>query len=156
MIALNLPAATIHTLDLPEGDGAGQEGAGLPKDDLHLISSRRIGQAFRSDAGIGNVFQHLGDSATFDFSRFEGTEFFFIDGSHTYEYAKSDTLRCIAACTGHATFVWHDLDPGHPGVVRWLAEMVASGYPVVGVSGTNLAMMDYEPQARDAALREEG
>ena len=86
LIALNLPRAKIHTLDLPP-DISSEElhQSRLPKDDFHLIGNRRVGEAIVSDPAITNVTQHYGDSATWDFSPVQGLDFVFIDGSHTYQ-----------------------------------------------------------------------
>jgi hypothetical protein len=51
----------------------------------------------------------FGDSATFDYSPFYGkVDLFFIDGAHSYEYVRSDTinaLKCISrgGCFGTIT-----------------------------------------------------
>src|SRR5271157_1508369 len=80
LIALNLPDAKVHTLDLPaEISDEEIERSELPKDDFHLIASRRVGEAFLSDPAVTNVTQHFGDSATRDFSPGQGLEFAFID-----------------------------------------------------------------------------
>jgi hypothetical protein len=144
LMALNLPGSTIHTIDLPESFvGEGDDNSPLPKDDFHLIKRRRVGEAYRSDPSIGNVVQHFGDTATWDFSRVGDATCFFIDGSHTYEYARSDTGKCLALGKGRPfTILWHDCDHVHPGVTRWLAEMVAAGQPVARITGTYLAVMD--------------
>jgi len=63
----------------------------LPKDDSHLIGNRRVGEAIVSDPTLTNVTQHY--SATWVFSPVQGLHFVFIDGSHTYGYIRSDTVR---------------------------------------------------------------
>lgn len=104
LIALNLPRAQIHTLDLPQDISSEQlNQSKLPKDDFHLIGNRRVGEAIVSDPAITNVTQHYGDSATWDFSPVQGLDFVFIDGSHTYQYVRSDTIRCAEAAAGRAT-----------------------------------------------------
>ena len=85
----------------------------MPKDDFYLIGNRRVGEAIISDPAITNVTQHYGDSATWDFSPVQGLDFVLIDGSHSYEYVRSDTFRCAEAAAGRATFVWHDFDHCH-------------------------------------------
>src|SRR5271157_3521847 len=95
LIALNAPQAKVHTLDLPQSVSDEQlRQSDLPKDDFHLIAMRRVGEAFLSDPGITNITQHFGDSQTWDFSPVRGADFLFIDGSHTYPYIRSDTVRC--------------------------------------------------------------
>ena len=143
LLALNLPKSTIHTIDLPPGFGSEADASSLKKDDLHLIMSRKVGDEYRSDPSISNVVQHFGDTATWDFGNAQAATFFFIDGSHTYDYVRNDTEKALAVCRGqHATFVWHDCDAAHPGVVRWLRDMIAAGYPVKRIAGTNLGIMD--------------
>jgi hypothetical protein len=115
----------------------------MPKDDFHLITSRRVGVEYRSDPSISNVVQHFGDTATWDFGIAEGATFYYIDGAHTYEYARNDTEKALAAARGRAaTLMWHDCDRWHPGVARWIAEMATTGYPVKRIAGTRLAIMD--------------
>jgi hypothetical protein len=136
LMAMNLPEAQIHTIDLPEDFGDGD--SGMPKDDWHLISSRRVGAEYRADLSINNVIQHFGDTAEYDFPI---AEFFFIDGAHTYAYARNDTEKAMKV-PGAKTLVWHDCNETHPDVNRWLVEMIQSGYPVRRVEGTNVAFLD--------------
>jgi len=135
LLALNLPNAQINTIDLPEELDLGH--SPLPKDDFHLIRGRRLGQEFRSDSSIRNVTQLLGDTATMPFPK---AELFYIDGSHTYEYVKNDTLKAMAFDEAK-TIVWHDCDQSHPGVTRWLREMVDMGNPVKRIKDTNVAVL---------------
>jgi hypothetical protein len=138
MMALNSPGTVIHTLDLPPENVSGA--TRLVQDDFHLIRDRRLGEALQL-VPRGQVIQHLGDSATWDYSPVREATFVLIDGAHTYEYIRSDTEKCLAACRRPATFVWHDCDLYHPGVVQWIAEMVAAGKPVRRLRGTALAVM---------------
>src|SRR5271157_794850 len=157
LMALNLPRAKIHTLDLPP-DISSEElhQSKLPKDDFHLIGNRRAGQAFLADPVITNVTQHYGDSATWDFSPVQGLDFVFIDGSHTDQYVRNDTIRCAEAAAGRATFVWHDFDYCHYDVVRYLTEMASAGLPVRHIASTNMAMMDYDRSLHLAKIRAVG
>lgn len=136
-LALALPSATIHTVDLPLDFAPADAASGV--DDHHLIARRNVGVAFRD--GPANIVQHLVDTASWDFLAAQGAELVFIDGSHTYEYVKNDTMRCLEMCAPQATIVWHDCDRQHPGVVRWLAEMVDRGHPIVRLAGTPLAVL---------------
>ena len=143
VLALNFPATTIHTIDLPESFDLSTDTTGIPKDDFHLINDRRVGEAFRSDAAIGNVVQHFGDTANWDFEKVKDATLFFIDGSHTYEYIRNDTEKCLALCKDRrATFLWHDCDVGHPGVLRYLAELVEAQFPIRRIVDTHLAILD--------------
>jgi hypothetical protein len=142
LLALNLPESVIHTVDLPEDYGNDAGLSLLPKDDFHLIKQRRVGCAYKADSSIKNVVQHFGDTATWDFAQANGSTFFFIDGSHTYEYVRNDTEKVLKLAKElPATLVWHDCDPNHRGVTRWLAEMVSLKHPVKRIRGANLAIM---------------
>ena len=141
MMAENMPQAAIHTVDLPEAHHAdpSADAPGMPKDDFHLIAKRVVGREFRGTPLEGRITQHLADSATWDFRKAGSPDFFFIDGAHTYEYCKSDSERCFALDTVPATFVWHDCDEIHPGVVRFVMEWRALGRDIRRIRGTPLA-----------------
>jgi hypothetical protein len=157
LIALNSPQAKVHTLDLPQDVSNVQlRQSDLPKDDFHLIAKRRVGEAFLSDPSITNVIQHFGDSRNWDFSPVQGADFLFIDGSHTYPYIRSDTVRCAEAAADRATIVWHDFDHAHYGVVRYLTELMKAGLPVRHVESTYIAMMDYDRSLHLSRIRAAG
>ena len=139
MMAENCPNAVIHTLDLPPEFNEGEDAVKMPKDDLHLIRKRQVGREFAGLPCADRIRQHFGDSATWDFARAAGATFFFIDGAHTYDYVKNDTAKCFELSGGRGTFLWHDVDERHPGVVRYLAELVQSGKKVVRFANSQLA-----------------
>jgi len=142
-LALHLPQSTVHTVDLPLSFEHQNDDSPIPKDDFHLIRDRRVGEGFRSDPSIRNIVQHFADTATWDFQAAKDATFFFIDGSHTYEYARNDTEKCLALCKDRrATILWHDYNDGHAGVVRYLSELIEVGFPVKHISYTNLAILD--------------
>ena len=139
-LAENLPSATIHTVDLPPDFDPGSDAeTRLKKDDFHLIASRTVGRCFRGTPLESRIVQHFGDTASWDFGKAAGAELFFIDGSHTYDYVRNDTERCRALCPGKGTFIWHDCDPTHPGVVRFLNEEIKKGHRIFRVAGTSVA-----------------
>ena len=142
-LARNLPNAIIHTIDLPpDTEEALATTAGKPVDDVYLIESRKLGQAFSGTPFESHIVQHLGDTATYDYNSIKDeVSFFLIDGSHTYEYAKSDTLHAFDLARGNSTFVWHDCDEIHPGVTRWLGELVDRGLQVKRIEGTVIAYL---------------
>jgi hypothetical protein len=137
MLAMNSPATLIHTVDLPPDNRGDTQ---LAQDDFHLIRQRRLGEAFQLVPG-SRIIQHLGDTATWDFGIASRATFAFIDGGHTYEYARNDTEKCLSHCSRPLTIVWHDCDLFHAGVVTWLAEMVAAGHPVHRIRDTALAVL---------------
>jgi hypothetical protein len=136
-MALNLPQALIHTVDLPP-DFTPEPTESMPKSDFHLIAQRKVGREFLGTELAARIKQHYGDTATWDFRQAEGATFFFIDGSHTYEYCRSDSEACFRLCQGKGVFVWHDCDDHHPGVLRFIAEWRALGRDIVRIEGTPL------------------
>lgn len=142
LMAQNLPHATIHTVDLPEDFSASKDSSVINKDDFHLINRRKVGREYIGTPEADRVKQHFGDTATLDFSIAKGATFFFIDGSHTYEYCKNDSEKCFELCGGKGVFVWHDCDFSHPGVVRFVNEWRAQGRDIVRIEGTPLAYLD--------------
>ena len=153
-LALNLPNATIHTIDLP-GDSA--EAVTLvrdnPIDDLHLIHGRQLGKSFRGTPLEQRIVQHEGDTANYNYEVIhDPITVFLIDGSHTYEYARSDTLHAFAIAHQESTFLWHDCDEYHLGVTTWLVELIAAGLPVFRVEDTSLVCMRIDP--RDSRVQQ--
>jgi hypothetical protein len=139
-MAENLPGGVVHTVDLPEDFVSECDpDRTLPKDDFHLIERRSVGREFRDSACAARIRQHFADSATWDFSEAGHPTFFFIDGSHTYEYCRSDSEKCFALCGGRGVFLWHDCDDGHPGVTQFVNEWRAAGRDLRRISGTAIA-----------------
>lgn len=147
-LALNLPTARIHTIDLPEGEASDSPLIqGQPIDDAHLIRDRQLGKSFRGTPLEDRIIQHQGDTASYDYSVIKDpVTLFLIDGSHTYDYARSDTLKSFALARGESSFLWHDCDIYHTGVLRWLVEMIRAGLPVVRLKDTSLAYMKIDAQ----------
>ena len=140
MMAENAPQAVIHTVDLPL-DFSPEEPSrvGIPKDDFQLISRRVVGRDFAGQQCAARIVQHFGDTAEWDFDAAKPADFFFIDGSHTYEYCRNDSEKCFALCSGEGVFLWHDCDDNHPGVTRLLCEWRRMGRDVRRIAGTPIA-----------------
>jgi hypothetical protein len=139
-MAENLETATIHTIDLPSDFSPGDYADNRPpKDDFHLIGRRIVGREFKGQPCESRVVQHFGDTAVMDFSQIGRPTFFFIDGSHTYEHCKSDSEKCLSLCPKGGTFLWHDCDEGHPGVIKFILEWRVRGRSIVRIHGTDLA-----------------
>ncbi len=110
-MAENLEKATIHTVDLPENFSEEQDPEqNIPKDDFHLITRRKVGREFKGRPCASRIKQHFADTARWDFRQAGHPTFFFIDGSHTYEYCRQDSESCLAICGGRGVFLWHDCD----------------------------------------------
>jgi hypothetical protein len=128
-LAINAPAGVaIATLDLP----AGQPTA-FPIDasERQYVEKASSGQRLRSchpnwrDAA-GRVVQLFGDSATYDWSpHFGRAGLVFVDGSHTYEYARGDSETAMRLVRPRGIVLWHDYGVW-PGVTRALDELEAS------------------------------
>jgi hypothetical protein len=137
LLAELLPNSTIHTIDLPDDF---REEDGTPKSDYHLIKRRTIGREFQNLECASRIIQHYGDTANWDFNNVGIPDAFFIDGSHTYEYCKNDSEKCLELCKNKpALFVWHDYAVIHPGVVNFINEWSNSGKDINKVAGTSLA-----------------
>ena len=139
-LAMNLPEAMIHSVDLPldfkpEQDNVVEK----KKDDFHLIARRQVGREYRGTPYESRIRQHFIDTAIWDFKAADGASLFFIDGSHTYDYCKNDSDRCFELCRGKGVFLWHDCDDTHPGVVKALLEWRALGRNIVRIEGTPIA-----------------
>jgi len=139
-MAENLPAGTLHTVDLPE-DFSPQCDANqrLPKDDFHLIERRVVGREFKGHPCADRIKQHFADTASWNFAEAGQPTFFFIDGSHTYEYCLSDSEKCFQLAGARGVFLWHDCDDGHPGLLRFLGEWRARGRDIRRIAGTCIA-----------------
>ena len=139
-MAETLPDAIVHTVDLPLDFSPQWDSTdGPPKDDFHLIGRRTVGREFKDRPSGRRIKQHFGDTAIINFQEFGRPTFFFIDGSHTYEYCKQDSEKCLALCGNVGTFLWHDCDVTHPGVLKLLLEWRASGRNITRIRGTAIA-----------------
>jgi hypothetical protein len=139
-MAENLETATIHTVDLPHDFSADKDaGSFPPKGSFHLIARRIVGREFKGQPFENRIVQHLGDTVVMDFTPIGRPTFFFIDGSHIYEYCKNDSEKCLALCPQGGTFLWHDCSERFPGVVKFILEWRALGRNIVHIEGTSLA-----------------
>ena len=140
LLAQNLRNASIHTIDLPPDFSPDRDSSQtILKDDFHLIRQRSVGREYKNQIGSERIIQHYGDTALWDFSLIRNASFFFIDGSHTYEYCKNDSEKCYKICSGRGTFLWHDCDLDHMGVLKFLNEWRALGRNIVRIRETSLA-----------------
>ena len=156
-LAANAPAeAHIFTLDLPAESEAA---AALPLEvaDRRYIRKATPGARLHGSGLEGKVTQLLGDSATFDFTSFsrDGVDLVFIDGSHSYEYVCSDSLRALQILrTGGGTIVWHDYN-NWPGVSDALHDLQRSHEPFSDlrwIRGTSLALLDRTTQTENRGV----
>ena len=139
LMAECVETAVIHTVDLPENFSPQDDASTLPKDDLHLIQRRIVGREFKNLPCAKRIRQHFADTATWDFLAAGHPDFFFIDGSHTYEHCLHDSEKCLAIAARPAVFLWHDCDETHPGVAKFILEWRKLGRDIRRVAGTPIA-----------------
>ena len=89
----------------------------------------------------GRIERLLGDSATFDYSPYEGSiDLVYIDGSHSYSYVKNDTEAAMGMLSPRGTIIWDDF-PGYAGVYAYLDEFAAGmSTTLLHVRGTRLVI----------------
>lgn len=124
-IALNCKDdGRVFTLDLPMADSI-RTSLLLDASDLEFIDKTESGMHFRKHALGTKIRQLYGDSASFDFTEFHGrVDFMLIDGAHSYDYARFDSLTALKLVRPGGIIVWHDYDtPFWHGVTAALNEL---------------------------------
>jgi len=140
--ASNAPDAEVYTLDLPQKC---LPALSTTQVDKLYIRQQRNGKRllFDQKREASRIHCLYGDSAQFDYTAFLGrVDLFFIDGAHSYEYVRSDTLHALACCHPGSVIAWHDYGRvGFNGVSHWLREFAAQGREIYRVPGGSLAYM---------------
>jgi len=141
--ALNSPAdARVFTLDLPRSNARPILGTSFI-DELHIARHQQEAvYCFEGTPEAAKIEPLFGDSASFDFAPYEGlVDLFFIDGAHSYEYVRSDTLNALRCCHEGSVILWHDYGRrGTNRVSKWLNEMSRTER-LHSVPGGSLAFM---------------
>jgi len=143
-LAVNAPGETpVFTLDLPPEDVAAYA---LAPGERQYVDKPRPGARFRAavapwDAPARRITQLLGDSATFDWSPYEGRAgLVFVDGSHAYAYVRKDSETALRLVAKGGIVLWHDYGRWE-GVSRALDELEAQRrLGLRHVAGTSLVM----------------
>lgn len=126
LLAMNSSRDTrLFTLDLPTAACERLAYHTDPSDRKYLPGAgRSVGLQYAGTAFASKVTQLYGDSATFDYSPYyRQMDLVFIDGSHSYEYVRSDTDNAFKMVSDRGVIVWHDYRPICPGVRRCLNEL---------------------------------
>jgi predicted O-methyltransferase YrrM len=131
----------IYTLDLkPEMDTEYTLASG----ERHMVeksrSGARIDKYRETHEHVTNkIHQLYGDSAKFDFSPYyDSCSLVFIDGSHAYEYALSDTKEAVKMVRKGGVIIWHDYGIWG-GVTKALEEIESKDQMgLVNIDGTSL------------------
>ncbi|MBI4021285.1 MAG: class I SAM-dependent methyltransferase [Candidatus Aenigmarchaeota archaeon] len=122
ILAMNAPKdARIYTLDLPRQ--IGKTRYPIDRKNMKYIFSRQA-TAFKNP--YAKMISCLrGDSAAFDARPFRRQmDFIFIDGCHTYAYARTDATKAFSMLRPKGTIVWHDYNPRiWPEQVKFLREL---------------------------------
>jgi len=138
--AANAPGAEVYTLDLPP---SGSPSMSVTEVDWEHIREHAETEKmdFTENAEAQRIHCLYGDSASFDFSPFAGkVDLFFIDGAHSYEYVRNDTLRAFSCCKPGSVVAWHDYGrAGFNGVSKWLHELSRDGREIYRIPGGSLA-----------------
>jgi predicted O-methyltransferase YrrM len=154
-VARNNPEIEVYTLDLPSRESLADVTLDLNASDRAFFAREwDRGIAFADTPEADRVHSLFGDSATFDYSPYEGKmDVVFVDGAHTYSYVRNDTEAAERMLTGGGTIVWDDY-PSIPGVYRYLTELSASSprtfYHVLGtrlVVSPGKPIVDRRPEA---------
>jgi hypothetical protein len=141
------PAAEIFTLDLPAKD-LQKTSFALDEIEKKYVDKPVSGAKFSNYPEAKKITQLYGDSAKFDFSRFENAvDFVFVDASHAYDYVVSDSKVALKMLRGgKGVILWHDYDRSEwwPGVVKALDELHQSSaefHKLVHFTGTSLVCL---------------
>ncbi len=142
-MALNAPQdAVVHTLDLPKDLENGLEH--LSKRDLAFAKDqKKWSRKYVGSSSESKIVQHLGDSMSFDFSRFTAqgpVDLAFIDGGHSYSAIKNDTEKMLSVLASNGLIIWHDFDPNWPEVYRYLSEL-SRRLHLIQIARTSLVIM---------------
>jgi predicted O-methyltransferase YrrM len=145
LFALNTPLeTTVYTLDLPPDASVAPALSTTVVDNAHIVSHARATRYLYETHPAGSKVKQLyGDSARFDFSPYRGeVDLFFVDGAHSYDYVRSDTLQAFSCVHGGGVIAWHDYGRwGVNGVSRWLHELARSGREIYRLPGSSLAVL---------------
>jgi hypothetical protein len=145
-IAMNVPDAEIHTLDLPPN--ADSTATKFDTNDRTIISSRG-GYYYEGRPEGARIQQHYGDTATFNFAEIgTGVDFCLIDAAHSYQYVRNDTLKVLPLLTDNSLILWHDYGRNDFladradawGVTRFLHELSDVGVGIL--QGTSLGILE--------------
>ena len=129
--------AEVYTLDLPDSAASVPALTRLGSDDAVRSSRKRA--EFISRHPQANIVELVGDSAGFDYTCYhDRIGLFFVDGAHSHEYVKSDTMNAAWCCHDDGVIVWDDFTTTRD-VTTYLRELRADGVKLFGIRGTRLA-----------------
>lgn len=122
-LALNAPECRIVTVDLGEATAEGTP------DEIRKYGAYIPGELFlNAEKSVRERIEIVkGDSTRLDLSRFrQAAGLIFVDGGHSYEVCRSDSLKAFEMVRPGGVIVWDDYDDTWPGVKKALDEIAAS------------------------------
>jgi methyltransferase family protein len=137
------PGVKVWTLDLPTGDSDRAKHSLTRMDEMVVRDCHKREPCFVGYKVRGEVRRLYGDSADFDFSPYwKSIDLFFIDGAHTYDYVRADTLSALRCCHQGSVIAWHDYGRSglSYGVTKWLNEF-DKVVPISSTPGSSVAFM---------------
>ncbi len=128
------PNAEVFTLDLPEEEFDRTQ---HPPD----FTGAFVGRKYRETSIGAGIVQLHGNSETFDFSAYYGKmDLVFVDAAHDYKHGLIDSRTALRLTHAKGTVLWHDFDPGWPGLVHAIIE-ATKGCKLRRLAGTTLAVL---------------
>jgi predicted O-methyltransferase YrrM len=143
LMALNIDeSAKLFTLDIPE-DAKLALNATISDAATRIANYEANQLIFQGSAVEGKITILKADSAHFDYSPWYGQiDVFFIDGSHSYEYVRSDTEHALKCCHSGSVILWHDYGRwGVNGVSKYLHELSQQFPKLSRLPGSSLAVL---------------
>jgi len=118
LMAVNAPAATLYTVNIPPEEVASGAGGSLT---TNALSVDEIGKAYR-DRGLTSVVQILANTATWE-PDIGPIDVAFIDGCHDTDFVIRDTLKVLAHMRPGGFILWHDFNPALAKKFHWIASV---------------------------------
>lgn len=152
-MAINMNKGHVYTLDLPASKVASTSLAIAPGDERFVIKEES-GTRFRATAVADRITQLWGDSATFDFTPWQGNiDLVFIDGAHSCEYVKKDTENALKLLKPEGgVILWHDYgSPWWKGLTKAMNELCEKSPGLAGMQhlkGTTLVVLETKADNR--------
>jgi hypothetical protein len=138
-LAMNTePNTKIITIDLPPD----HRGEGLVGTDLALANTARdrCGEAFRDTPYSQKITQIRADSTTLNLpSLVPRADLVLIDGGHSFNIIKTDTVNARSVITDEGLIIWDDYWWFYPDVIHYL-DQLADTIPLNLIEGTNLVI----------------
>lgn len=141
-VARNNPEAHVYTLDVPLELSSSEVALDMGTDDHHFFRpGAACGEAFAGTPEAERITQLWGDSATFDYAPYAGRiDMVYVDGGHSYEYVRSDTVNALAMLSPTGTIVWDDYG-SHPDIYLYVNELAPTlDRPVYHVFASRMAI----------------